>query len=190
MTLLIGFGLAFGPGVGRLAQISPGLLWIAIVFSGILTIRRAYEVEGENDALENFLLAPVDKAALFLGKAGSVALQLVLLEAFISVAAAVLLGLAPTGRMLVFVAALQLGTIGLALIGTLFGLAAHSHRAREALFPTIVFPLITPVIIAGIEASQPGAPLSEAGSWLTLLVAYDVIAAVLGCLLFGFLLED
>ncbi|HEV2756527.1 MAG TPA: heme exporter protein CcmB [Actinomycetota bacterium] len=190
MTLLIAFGLAFGPGVTRLAAIAPGLLWVAIVFSAVLVIRRAYEIEGENDALETFVLAPVEKAALFLGKAGSTALQLIALEALLSVAAAVLLGLTPDAHMLFFVAALQLGTAGLVLMGTLFGLAAHSQRAREALFPLILFPLVTPVIVAAIEASQPGVAPSEATSWLLLLVAYDVVAAVLGCALFGFLLED
>ncbi|MGH2753885.1 MAG: heme exporter protein CcmB [Actinomycetota bacterium] len=190
MTMLIAFGLAFGPGIDRLSAIAPGLLWIAIVFSAVLVIRRAYEIEGENSALENFVLAPIDRAALFLGKAGSTALQLVALESLLAVAAMVLLGLAPDQRLLVFVAALQLGTAGLVLMGTLFGLAAHSQRAREALFPLILFPLVTPVIVASIEASQPDVPLSEAGSWLMLLVAYDVVAAVLGIVLFGFLLED
>lgn len=190
MTLLIAFGLAFGPGIGRLSEIAPGLLWVAIVFAAVLVIRRAYEIEGENDALENFVLAPIEKAALFLGKAGSTALQLMVLEGVLSVAAAVLLGLEPNARMFVFIGALQLGTAGLVLMGTLFGLAAHSQRAREALFPLILFPLITPVIVASIEASQPDVPMSEAGSWLLLLVAYDVIAAVLGCVLFAFLLED
>lgn len=190
LTMLIAFGLAFGPGIGRLAAIAPGLLWIAIVFSAVLVIRRAYEIEGENAALENFVLAPIDRAALFLGKAGSTAVQLMALEAVLSVAAAVLLGLTPSARMLTFVAALQLGTAGLVLTGTLFGLAAHSQRAREALFPLILFPLATPVIVASIEASQPRVPPAEAGSWLLLLVAYDVVAAVLGCALYGFLLED
>lgn len=190
MTLLIAFGLAFGPGVDRLSAIAPGLLWIAIVFAAVLVIRRAYEIEGENDALETFVLAPIEKAGLFLGKAGSTALQLIVLEAVLSVAAAVLLGLSPDAHMFVFVAALQLGTAGLVLMGTLFGLAAHSQRAREALFPLILFPLITPVIVASIEASQPDVPIAEAGSWLLLMVAYDVLAAVLGCALFGFLLED
>ena len=190
MTLLIAFGLAFGPGIDRLSAIAPGLLWIAIVFAAVLVIRRAYEIEGENDALENFVLAPIEKAGLFLGKAGSTALQLIVLEGVLAIAAAVLLGLAPDAHMLVFVAALQLGTAGLVLMGTLFGLAAHSQRAREALFPLILFPLITPVIVASIEASQPDVLLDEAGSWLLLLVAYDVLAAVLGCALFGFLLED
>lgn len=190
MTLLIAFGLAFGPGVGRLSAIAPGLLWIAIVFSAVLVVRRSFEVEAANDALETFVLAPVEKAAFFLGKAGSSALQLVVLEAALAVAAAVLLGLAPDARLLVFVAALQLGTVGLVLTGTLFGLAAHSQRSREALFPLILFPLVTPVIVAAIEASQPGVAPGEARSWLLLLVAYDAIAAVLGCALFGFLLED
>ena len=190
MTLLIAFGLAFGPGVSRLAAIAPGLLWIAILFSAVLVIRRSYEIEGENDALENYVLAPIDKSAVFFGKAGAGALQLIALEAMLAVAATVLLGLAPASRIALFTLALQLGTAGLVFIGTLFGLAAQSDRAREALFPLIVFPLVTPVVVASIEVSQPNVPIAEARSWLLLLVAYDVVAAVLASFLYGFLVED
>src|SRR5207302_609751 len=68
-TLLIVFGLSLGPGRTLLQETAPGLLWLAVLFASVLSFRRAYESEGEDGALEGLLLAPFDKAAVFLGKA-------------------------------------------------------------------------------------------------------------------------
>src|SRR5919197_6106681 len=75
-TVLIAFGLSLGPGRTLLRQTAPGLLWLAVLFASVLAVRRAYEVEAEDGALEGLALAPVDRAALFLGKAAAVAVQL------------------------------------------------------------------------------------------------------------------
>src|SRR5204863_7660915 len=75
-TLLVAFGLSLGPGRTLLQQTAPGLLWLALLFASVLAFRRSYESEGEDGALEGLLLAPIDKASVFLGKAAAVAVQL------------------------------------------------------------------------------------------------------------------
>src|SRR6266542_3531649 len=79
-TLLIAFGLSLGPGRSLLQETAPGLLWLAVLFASVLSFRQAYQSEGEDGALEGLVLAPFDKASLFLGKAAAVALQLLVLE--------------------------------------------------------------------------------------------------------------
>src|SRR5213593_2721333 len=79
-TLLIAFGLSLGPGRTLLRETAPGLLWLAVLFASVLASRRAYEAEAEDGAMEGLLLAPVDKAAVFLGKATGVSAQLIVLE--------------------------------------------------------------------------------------------------------------
>src|SRR5439155_4035691 len=80
-TLLIAFGLSLGPGRSLLQETAPGLLWLAVLFASVLSFRQAYQSEGEDGALEGLILAPLDKAAIFLGKAAAVAVQLLVLEA-------------------------------------------------------------------------------------------------------------
>src|SRR5438477_13071040 len=92
-TLLVAFGLSLGPGRTLLAETAPGLLWLAVLFASVLSSRRAYEHEGEDGALEGLLLAPIDKAAVFLGKAAAVFAQLVVLEAVVVVLVTGLFGL-------------------------------------------------------------------------------------------------
>src|SRR5437867_12728069 len=79
-TLLIAFGLSLGPGRTLLRETAPGLLWLAMLFASVLAFRRSYESEGEDGALEGLVLSPVDRAAVFLGKAAAVAAQLLVLE--------------------------------------------------------------------------------------------------------------
>jgi heme exporter protein B len=104
---------------------------------------------------------------------------------------AVLFGLSIGAQPLALAAAFVLGTIGLAAIGSLFGVLAESPRAREAIFPLLVLPLATPVLVAGVKATALATSnLAGAGSWLGLLLAFDVVFVATGTLVFGHLLED
>src|SRR5438552_4387078 len=191
-TVLIAFGLALGPGRTLLRQTAPGLLWMATLFAAVLSFRRSFEAEGEDGALEGLLLAPVDKAAVFLGKAAAVAVQLLVLEVAIVLMVSALFGLSFATDVWVLAAALLLGTIGLAAVGSLFGVVAESPRAREAVFPLLVLPLVTPVLLAGVRATSLAvAGLgSQAGPWLGLLIAFDVVFLAAGTLVFEHLMED
>jgi len=191
-TLLIAFGLSLGPGRTLLQATAPGLLWLAVLFASVLSFRRSYESEGEDGALEGLLLAPMDKAAVFLGKAAAVAVQLLALEAVVVLLVAGLFGLSLGGAPAALAAAFLLGTIGLAAVGSLFGVLAESPRAREAVFPLLVLPLATPLLVAGVKATALATTGhgGEAGSWLGLLVAFDAVFLAAGTLVFGHLLED
>lgn len=191
-TVLIAFGLSIGPGRTLLQETAPGLLWLAVLFASILSFRRSYEAEGEDGALEGLLLAPVDKAAVFLGKAAAVAGQLLVLEVVVVLLVSALFGLSLGSDPAVLAGAFVLGTVGLAGVGSLFGVLTESARAREAVFPLLVLPLATPVLVAAVRATAlaTGSPGGDAGSWLGLLLAFDVVFLSTGTLVYGYLLED
>jgi len=129
-TLLIAFGLSLGPGRTLLQTTAPGLLWLAVLFAAVLAVRRSYQLEGEDDALEGLALAPVDRGALFVGKAGAVAVQLLALEAIVLLLVTGLFGLSVGAEPLVLAAAFVLGTVGLAAVGGLFGILERSEERR------------------------------------------------------------
>lgn len=191
-TLLIAFGLSLGPGRSLLQETAPGLLWLAVLFASVLAFRQSYQPEGEDGALEGLLLAPIDPAALFLGKAAAVTLELLALEAVVVTLVSALFGLSLGGEAAVLAGAFVLGTIGLAAVGSLFGVLHESPRARESVFPLLVLPLATPVLVAGVRATALAASGrgGEAASWLQLLVAFDLVFLAAGSLVFGYLLED
>lgn len=190
-TLLIAFGFAFGPGREILDRIASGLLWMAVLFAAVMSARRAFQAETEDGALEGLLLAPIDKAAVFLGKTAAVAAELVALVAFVLLLVVVLFDLS-LASPLALAGGFVLGSIGLAAVGGLFGVVAEAARTREAIFPMLVLPLVTPVLIAGVRATDLATRGSggEAVSWLGLLLAFDVVFVASGILVFGFLMED
>lgn len=191
-TLLIAFGISVGPGRTLLRQVAPGLLWLAVLFAAILAVRRAYAAEAEDGALEGLLLAPIDKAAVFIGKAAAVGAQLLVLEAAALLLVAGLFDLSLGAAPVPMAGAFLLGTVGLAAVGSLFGILTEAVRAREAVFPLLVLPLATPILIAGIRATAlaTAGRGGEAGSWLGLLLAFDVVFVAAGILVFAQLMED
>jgi heme exporter protein B len=190
-TLLVVFGLGFGPGRAALETAAPALLWLAVLFAGVLALERSFEAEAEDGALEGLVLAPADRSAIFAGKVVAVSVQLAVLEALTFLGTAFLFDLAPRD-VLVVVAALLLGTLGLAGIGTLFGAIASGARARRALFPLLVLPLATPVLVAGVRTTQLAVTgtAGEAVSWLGILMAFAAISLSLGALGIEHLMED
>ena len=188
-TVLIAFGFAFGPGRDVLDRVAPGLLWMAVLFSAVIASRRAYQVE--DGALEGLLLAPIDKAAVFLGKSAAVTLELLALVLAVLVLVVLLFDLSVESPLLM-VTAFVLGVVGLGAVGSLFGVVAESARTREAILPMLVLPLVAPVLIAGVRATDLAAAgrSSEVLSWLGLLTAFDVVFLSVGVLVFGYLLED
>jgi heme exporter protein CcmB len=191
-TLLIAFGLSLGPGRTLLQQTAPGLLWLSVLFASVLAFRQAYQTEGEDGALEGLLLAPIDRAAVFLGKAAAVTAELFVLEAVVVALVAVQFDLSLGHAPWTLVAAFALGTVGLAAVGSLFGVLSESPRAREAVFPLLVLPVAIPVLIAGVKATELATTVraGDAGQWLGLLVAFDAVVLGVGTLVFGHLLED
>ena len=191
-TLLVTFGLSLGPGRTLLQTVAPGLLWLAVLFASVLAFRQAYQSESDDGALEGLLLAPVDRAAIFLGKAAAVAAQLLVLEVVVITLVTILFGLSLGREPGALAAVFVLGTLGLAAVGSLFGAVAESPRAREGVFPLLVLPLAAPVLIAGVKATELASMGrgAEAASWLGLLVAFDLVVGSVGTVVFGYLLED
>jgi heme exporter protein B len=190
-TMLVTLGLSLGPGRALLQRTAPALLWVAVLFAAVLASRQAYRIEAEDDALEGLILSPIDRAAIFLGKAAGITVQLMALEAVVLLLVALLFDLSLAAAPRALAAVFFLGTVGLAAVGSLFGVLSIAPRARETVLPLLVLPLATPVLLAGVRATEVATGAAgDAASWLGLLVAFDAIFLVLGILVFGYLLED
>ena len=193
LALLFVFQFALGPDRERLASVLPGLLWLGFILSAVLGLGRAFLVEHQNDCWEALLLVPGDKSAIYLGKlAGSLVLMLVvetLVLALFVLFFNVDLGAALPGLALV----IALGTVGIAAIGTLFAAMTAQVRARELLFPVLLLPVLVPVLLGTVKATEAlllREPLAAVAHWLQLLVAADVVYLTTGFLTFEVILED
>jgi heme exporter protein B len=192
LVLLFLFQFALGPDRDRLTAALPGLLWLGFILSGVLGLGRAFLVERENDCWEALLLAPGDKSAIYLGKlAGSLVLMAVvetLVLALFVVFFDVDLSHALPGLALV----IGLGTVGIAAVGTLFAAMTAQVRARELLFPVLLLPVLVPVLLGTVKATEAlllREPLAAVAHWLKLLAAADVVYLAVGLLTFDVILE-
>ncbi|MCW3020576.1 MAG: hypothetical protein JWN10_2884 [Solirubrobacterales bacterium] len=176
-------------------DLAAGILWVTLLFAAILGVNRLFVADADQGGFDGFLLAPVDRSAMFVSKvltllAFLVALELVAVPAF----ALLLLG-SPLGPALPgLFATLALGDVGVAVIGTLVAAMAVQTRARDLLGPLLALPLFVPIVIGGARATSPllvaAHPGAPAARWLLTLGLYDLLFGLIAFALFDFLLED
>lgn len=192
-VVLLLFGFALGPDSARLAAAAPGLLWLAVVFAGLLAVNRLHLLETDDGALEQLALYPVSRRAIYAGKAlGGMAVMLVLGLVVLG-AVGILFAVDVASAWLPLLTTVVLGAIGIAAVGTFYAGVTVWLRAREVMLPLLMLPVLAPLLLAAVKATAAalaGDPFDELGAWLQLLVAFDVIMVVAGAATYGYLLED
>jgi heme exporter protein B len=180
VSTLVVFNFALPAGAS--AEAAYGLLWAALVFTAILGLTRAFAAEREQRVLDGLVLAPVDRSAIWLGKAIAVVAFLALAEVVALPAFA--LFFEPVSWELV--AAVALASIGFAAVGTLLAAMAAASRARELLLPLLFLPLVIPIVVGGVGASIADDP----GRYLGFLALYDLIFAILSWASFEYVVTE
>jgi heme exporter protein B len=173
------------------ATVTSGVLWVTLVFSGTLGLNRSMAIEKDRGCLDGLLLAPVDRSAIFFGKAISNLIFMLVVAAIILPVYSVLYNtnLFNPGLLLVIL----LGSIGYIAVGTLLASMAVQARTRDILLPILLFPVIIPVLIAAVKASAgflQGIELAEIQPWLNLLIVYDVIFTAVAFMIFDYVVEE
>jgi heme exporter protein B len=186
------FGLDRDTVAGDLAA---GVLWVTLLFAAILGVNRLFVAEHEQGGFDGFLLAPVDRTALFVAKAIALfaflcVVELVAVPAF----AVLLLGPSPAQALPGLLLVLVLANAGVAVTGTLVAALAIQTRARDLIVPLLALPLLVPVVLAAARATTPllaqGGAEPLPGDWLAVLALYDLVFALIAYAVFDFLLED
>ena len=177
---------------GELAEAAaPGVLWATIAFAGTLGLSRSMAREEQTGCIDGLLLAPVDRTAIFFGKAAGNLLFMSIVEVALLPLFSVLfdVGLMEARILVVLV----LGTVGYAAVGTLLAAIAVNTRAREVMLPVLLLPLAVPVLIGAVQATGAfleGASLADAQGWIRILVVYDLVIVAVSVLTFDYVVED
>ena len=148
-----------------------GLLWVAIVFTALLGLGRAFVPEREQRTFDALVLAPCDRSAIWLAKALATL-------AFLAVAELVALpvfALFFRGLDVATVGGVVLADLGICAVGTFVGAMAVATRARDLLLPLLFLPLAIPIVIGGVGASV----VTDPGRYLVFLALYDALFGVL-----------
>ncbi|MBI4247610.1 MAG: heme exporter protein CcmB [Candidatus Rokubacteria bacterium] len=192
LLLLFLFQFSLGADRERLLATLPGLLWLGFILSGLVGLGRTFLAERDNDCWEGLLLAPGDKSAIYVGKVAGNLLLMLAVEGMLLLMFTIFMNIDFAGRLGDLGLVLALGTIGIAAVGTLFAAMTAHVRARELLFPVLLLPVLVPVLLGAVKATEAvlgGEPLDAVAHWLKLLAAADVVYLTVGVLTFDVVLE-
>jgi heme exporter protein B len=192
VTILVMFGFALGPDAQAIRDAAPGAIWLAVLFAGVLAFNRSYQVELDGGALEQLILYPGTRRAIFAGKLLANFAFVALMLAIVIAVGIVLFQVRIPAEWPALIAIVLLGAVGLVTLGTFYAAMASRSRAREVLLPLLLFPMLVPVLLAAMEATKAllgGDVMGDAGAWARLLVAFDIVFLVATFLAFEFVIE-
>lgn len=170
---------------GRSPVLVSGLIWVTILFAGVLGIGRSYQLEDENDALEGLLLTPVSPVSIYLGKVLANFVMVSVIVVFTVVVMGVFFSMSFLSLPATFYGLLALGTLGLVAVGTIFSAVTARSSMGETLMPVLLFPLLVPLVVFGAGATGrilAGLPPAEVAGSLRLMAAYVIVGLFAGVL--------
>ena len=191
LLVIIIFNFALELDVKVRESVTAGVLWTTFAFAGTLGLNRSMAVEKDRGCMDGLLLAPVDRSAIYFGKAISNLVFMLLVEAIVLPVYSMLynVNLFQPGLLLVIL----LGSIGYISVGTLLAAMSVQTRTRDVMLPILLFPVAIPVLLASVKASSGylnGADFAEILAPLNLLVVYDLIFIAIPLMFFEYVVEE
>jgi heme exporter protein B len=175
-------------------DVTAGILWIAIAFSGTLALGRAFDRERQNETLRGLLMAPIQRPALYVGKLAGILVMLAAVEIMLVPIVALMFQAPLFAHPILLTSLLLAGTVGFAAVGTLFAAMLVKARSRDVLLPVLLYPMTVPVIIAGVRGTaallQNDPDLPMARVWLSMLAFFDVMAITLALWTFDAVMKE
>lgn len=185
------FNFALELSAAERMTVTSGVLWVTFVFAGTLGLNRSLAVEKDRGCLDGLLLAPVDRTAIYFGKAISNFIFMMLVAAIVLPVYSILYNTNLFNPGLIGV--IFLGALGYVAVGTLLSAMTVQTRTRDILLPILLFPIIIPVLVAAVKASSgflQAIPMEEIRPWINLLIVYDVIFTAVAFMVFEFVVEE
>ncbi len=193
LLVLVIFNFAFDFTIIDFVTLGSGILWVAFLFSGVLSLNRSFQMERENQRIDGILLSPIDRSAFYLGKVLATVVLMSVVEAIIVPVAAIMFNHPFSHRIGLTILVLILNTIGFAAVGTLFAAMTTQTRRSELLLPLLLFPAVVPVALAAVKATTyilAGHPFERFSPWIAMSAGYDIIFLAVAILLFDHVLQD
>jgi heme exporter protein B len=191
LLIILIFNFALELDIKTRQSVTAGVLWSTFAFAGTLGLNRSMAIEKDRGCLDGLLLAPVDRSAIYFGKVISNLVFMLIVEAIVLPVYSVLynVNLFQPGLILVIL----LGSIGYVAVGTLLSAMSVQTRTRDILLPILLFPVVIPVLLAAVKASEgflTGAELADILLPINLLIAYDIIFIAVAFMVFDNVVEE
>jgi heme exporter protein CcmB len=183
LSCVLVFSIAFVKEGEPLEDAAAGILWIAIEFAGTLALGRTFERERYGETLRALLLAPAPRAAIYVGKMLGIVVLLVVCELLLVPLVALLFRSRLFEEPVLLVALLLTGTVGFAVVGSLFAAMLVRARTRDVMLPILLYPMTVPLMIGGVRGTvaltQTPVDQPSAIMWIVLLLCMDAVFLML-----------
>jgi heme exporter protein B len=169
------------------------LLWLDIFFAGTLALDRSFASEREEDCWRTLRLYPLPPPVIFLAKLTVNLFALLLLESILIPAFVIFSNVPLLDRPLLLALVALLANLGFAAVGVLVSALTITLSHRNGLLALLVFPMMTPVLLAAAAATHLLMAPELAGKtwhWIHLLAAFSLMFTTLGLVTFEFTIED
>lgn len=192
LTLVV-LAFALGRDAALLREVAPGALWVALAFAGVIAAAQSWQADLADNALDQLLASPVPRAAVFLGKLVATWLTTGLLGTVLLPVTALLFDVSFASGWWLVLLAVWTGTFGFAVVATFYAAMTANLQARESLLPVLMFPIVVPVLLAAVRATQAIVQLGDqnlAVGWIQLLAGFDLVYFVVTTATFHFVVEE
>jgi heme exporter protein B len=183
LSCVLVFSIAFVKEGEPLEDAAAGILWIAIEFAGTLALGRTFERERYGETLRALLLAPAPRAAIYVGKMLGIVALLAVCELLLVPLVALLFRSRLFEEPVLLVALLLTGTVGFAVVGSLFAAMLVRARTRDVMLPILLYPMTVPLMIGGVRGTvaltQTPVDQPSAIMWIVLLLCMDAVFLLL-----------
>lgn len=191
MLVIFIFSLSQSPGDKASPETAATIFWLSSIFFQILIFTQLYALEEVNEVRAGLLLsAPVP--GIWLGKTVSGAVLLLISQLVFLAATLVFLQQELKAPLWPGAVALALTDPGLCALGSLLGAASQCAAGRESLLSIILFPLLVPLLLAGIclGSVSLGAEQANLTQWIWISASFDFLFFGAGLLLFSFIYKE
>jgi len=166
----------------------PGMLWVALAFTGTIALGRAFDRERENDTMRALLLAPVPRLSVFIGKAIAMTALILGVAVIIVPLLALWLNAPLFAYPLELIGIVAAGSFGIAIVGSVFAATLLKARSRDVLLPVVLYPILLPLFVAGTKCTAAlvaiNPDLDIAHYWMDFVGIYDAAFLVLSLWVF------
>lgn len=200
LSMLI-FGLAvilifaFSTNISRevLTNYSPGMFWLMNLFIVVLGVHRSFAYEKEFDAFSLLISSPIDRGLIFLSKWISGFIFLTVTQVIVITPFFKLLLLDFPENLSLFILTAMLVNLGMMAIANLVSGIVIRSNFSEILLPLILFPLLSPLMIAATKISSSVINLQSYDMWnvwVLIVISIVVLFGLAGYALFDFIVEE
>jgi heme exporter protein B len=193
LLILVVFQFTLRDGVMEKEKLAAGMIWISILFSGMIGLARSFAQEYEGQGICGILLAPVDRGALYTAKTLTNLFFIFCVQIFFVPLLIIFFNINIITKLPLLIPLLILGIAGFAAVGTLISSITVHTQIRDVLLPIFLFPITIPVIIyavSGTDALLSGGDGPAVTYYLKILCGIDTILFTVCYLLFDHTLTE